>query len=243
MCSFLLIAARFPPLVEAQGQQWWTRPSITDWIMVVLTLTYVGVNFFVLGAIKEQSRISNRAADAAKVSAVASKVSADAIMNIERPWLLVVDVQTDSLPHPTDRTKRLLAGYFLVKNFGKSPGWIVDMGGSFDTLSKIDDLPPEPVYRNSVSEKDRGIVLIPQSTDDESKLSRQPHRFTHTDMLEQNNEEFHRATRHEIVWCIYGFVTYRDSFDRIHETRFCHVLEDWPKFRAVDVGSNYNRHT
>jgi hypothetical protein len=230
------MAARFLLLVEAQSQ-WWKRPSITDWIMAALTLAYVCVNFFVLSAIKKQSKIANKAARAAKVSA-------DAIMNIERPWHLVVDIQTDSLPHPTDSTKRLLAGYFLVKNFGKSPGWIVDMGGSFDTLSKIDDLPSEPTYRHSVTEKDRGIVLVPQTVDDEeSKLSRQPYRFAHTNMLEEQNEEFQRATRHEIVWCIYGFVVYRDSFGRMHETRFCHVLDDWPRFRAVDAGPNYNRHT
>src|SRR5438876_7670426 len=35
-----------------QGQNWWKRPSITDWIIAGLTFFYVLINIFILAALK-----------------------------------------------------------------------------------------------------------------------------------------------------------------------------------------------
>jgi hypothetical protein len=43
---------------EKQGQHWWKRPSVTDWLIVILTCAYVGINFGILFTIKRQADIA-----------------------------------------------------------------------------------------------------------------------------------------------------------------------------------------
>ena len=46
------------PEVIPQRVSWWKRPSLTDWIMVGLTFSYVAVNVLILLTIKKQAQIA-----------------------------------------------------------------------------------------------------------------------------------------------------------------------------------------
>ena len=166
------------------------------------------------------------------VRILGSTSSADALANIERPWLLVVDQGFER--EYVDGQLRLQA-YFQVKNFGKSPAWIVEMGGTFEPVSDLANLSPEPSYRHTATDENRTIVIVPISMDEKSQQTfRIPHSDPSADI--QLN-----STQRNVV-CVYGFVKYKDIFARTLETRFCCKV-DQGNFRRVDVGPNYNRHS
>jgi len=100
------------PEIIPQPVSWWKRPSLTDWIMVGLTFSYVIVNVLILLAIKRQAQIAadsltefqkqaastenqfkeqlkviEEQSQSTKTSADAAKVSADASVAAQRAWL------------------------------------------------------------------------------------------------------------------------------------------------------------
>jgi hypothetical protein len=162
----------------------------------------------------------------------AAKESADALINIERPWLLVTSIGTKS--DFMDDGRHVTFAYFVIKNYGNSPAWIMEMGGTFDTIPSLSALPTNPIYKHTENEANRGIVLGKPKTEDDQQSFRFPHNRLSLQVLPRVKEE---------IWCVYGFVTYKDIFGKTHETRFCSVLDQWPHFKFVDVGPKYNLHT
>jgi hypothetical protein len=49
------VDTKFKTSTSQQPPEWWQRPTVTDWILAVTTLCYLGVNIFMLRAIKRQS--------------------------------------------------------------------------------------------------------------------------------------------------------------------------------------------
>ena len=163
----------------------------------------------------------------------AAKESSDALMNIERPWLLITYLFVE-----TGSDRKMTFG-FQVKNFGKSPAWIKKMGGSFETLTQVSDLPKEPLYRHTAEDEGNVIVVVPVTIDSESQRSfRVPHSGDSAD-----SDWVRVVQTKDRKWFAYGFVVYEDIFGRTHETRFCSEMNDWPNFRLTDAGQPYNYHT
>jgi|GEM_PF-4878400 len=164
-----------------------------------------------------------------------------ALRRIERAWLLVTDVEYTEYPEVVKRDERRISGaYFAVKNYGKSPAWIASIGGSFVTINSLADLPPKPAYQTIKDVKDKGIVIVPMTVEEDDY---QVFKFPHESNSDINDAEFQRAIHQTILWCVYGFVTYRDIFNEERETRFCYVMTSGRRrWQPVDAGPLYTYH-
>lgn len=205
--------------------------DVPTWLLVIVGGVAAWIALHTLRDIKIQTQNAG-------IAARAAETSANAILRSERPWLLVSDVIVEQVVWGN---RRIQGARFVVQNFGKSPAWVVNMGGTFETLNNLGELTLEPVYKHSANEEKRGIVIVP-SSGGEDRTESHIFRFPHSSLTEDG--DFQKVIHdNQAIWCIYGFVSYRDAFDMDHETRFCYKVYNWPRLRAVDAGSNYNRHT
>jgi hypothetical protein len=111
---------------------WYASPEW--WLLSVGILTC-----FVIGW---QSVETRRAANAAQVSAEAARLNARAIINAERPWMLL------DIERGTPKTFS-----FRFTNYGRTPAEIVGFSFVLDYEKSTDDLPSPPEYR------DEGTVM------------------------------------------------------------------------------------
>jgi hypothetical protein len=207
---------------------------------IALLLIFIWDRFDSAGQHKqtlEQIEVMQRSADASKDAAIAAKASADAIVNVERPWLLVTRINYIVLPksQPSGENQNTSLMHVTVKNFGKSPAWLTNHGGTFTTVPKDKDLPREPVYRTLEPLETWGFVLTPG---EEKTYLEIPH-----DTKTMVNDEFTDALEGRLKWFVFGFINYRDSFEHVRETRFCYILSRSHQFIASDAPPKYNQHT
>jgi hypothetical protein len=137
---------------------------------------------------------------------------------------------------PTKQNKRIMFAYVKFKNYGKSPAWITEEGGSFDILKNTADLPPIPVYRDKVALRDRTAVIVPLGTADDSETLRLP-------QPEEQQIPVPLGLSKEGVCCFYGYIKYKDVFGQTHETRFCYRQKDPIQAAPLEAGPNYTLHT
>jgi hypothetical protein len=78
-----------------------------------------------------------------RIAANAAKASADVLINIERPWLLVSRAHSQRPPSSVGGKSYLL---FNVKNYGKTPAMILEVGGSARFVDELRELSEKPEY-------------------------------------------------------------------------------------------------
>src|SRR5271157_3903284 len=117
---------------HVKAQKWWQRPTFTDWVLAVTTTAYVVVTVFILLAIKRESRIAKEAADAAKLNA-------QAVINSERP-LILVNIEMRS----ADSSVRIIG-----LNKGKTTACITSIDYNICFLESADKLDPNPFYNET----------------------------------------------------------------------------------------------
>jgi hypothetical protein len=207
-----------------------------EWVISSLTTIYVLISFFSFRAIKRQADIAAQAATAAQDAARAAERNTEALINIERPFLIVTGVRYDVLPGttPDGRSESASHVHFSFKNFGHSPAWTIALGGSFKAFAKTSDLPREPEYGTIEEVDSYGIVFPPAQ-------EREILNITH----EGPEDEFSTVIAGELFWFAYGFVRYKDIFGRTHETRFCYASSGGRaiRFQPHPAPSAYNQHT
>lgn len=146
------------------------------------TIIGVGVALVGLGFVYWQIKIGKQTAEAAKASA-------DALINIERPWLLV--------SHAERRVANAVGGksylVFKVTNYGNTPAEITDVGGGWAVFINIDEMPKEPEYGHAGFYNDRPIPKDQQSGE----------------IVIQYDRSKHVANSHLIG---FGFIKYRGAF-------------------------------
>jgi hypothetical protein len=100
---------------KQHAQQWWERPTVTDWILAVTTIAYVFVNLFILLSLKRQTGIATK--------------SANALALAERAWVIVT-VEPQEGPNADSRLSQV-----CVANYGRTPARIISARGN---LYKLD---------------------------------------------------------------------------------------------------------
>jgi hypothetical protein len=228
------------PAPQAEGQT--PKPEVKpffshgEWAITSLTAIYVLISFFSFKAIKRQADIGAQAALAAQDAARAAERNTDALINIERPFLLVTNIRYDLLPITTADGRFQNASHVHVtfKNFGHSPAWAVALGGSFRAFAKPSDLPTEPEYGTTQEISTYSNVFPPGEDQEVLSLA-----------LESPESDFTKVIAGELFWFAYGFIRYRDIFGRIHETRFCVASSRGNAivFRQHPAPPSYNQHT
>jgi hypothetical protein len=203
-------------LVYLHGWPRWTDPVWSNWVLIVISGFAVLVAFRTLGALRNQN-------DTNKIAAEAAQRSADAVMDAERALILIL---WDNMIHINPEAPNGVLSHafqWRFQNVGKSPAFIERISSRFITLKTLDDLPPEPEY------------LPPKELVFESEplLARRifgpiysPVESTFTfDELERE----HRSKKCFLY--AYGFVEYRDTYRRLHQTRFGLTYESAPTLR------------
>jgi hypothetical protein len=225
---------------ETRTSQLEVKPFLShgEYVMGVLTTIYVLISFFSFMAIKRQADIgadsavaAKNAASAAQDAARAAEKNTEALMNIERPWLIVTGVKYETFPTADGNQPHVVITF---KNFGHSIASPVRVGGTFRVFENAGDLPEEPTYHDITQIKELGVLM---PADDERPLLRL--------RLETDASDFHKVIHGPLIWYAFGFVTYEDIFGRIHETRFCYATASsgaaifWPR----PGPPKYNLHT
>jgi hypothetical protein len=106
-------------------------------------------------AVSWQAFMAKRSADAAKSSAEAARLNAQAVINSERAWMattfdgaVVKDVKEINYP-------------CYVKNFGRTPAKIVEVGATIRRVDSISKIPNEPTFSPDEIIPCRDIVVVP----------------------------------------------------------------------------------
>lgn len=201
--------------------------------LILVAIAGIIVAGMTLAAIKDQAKAMRESVELlgnqtlANIDAAnAAKTSAEALINIERAWIIVED-----LPSPDNFWNRIRAmsqGGFRSKisvsikflNYGHTPGWLVE--SAFDLLvsgTKDQELPLEHSdprkldHAEATPQGGRGIYIHDIPMRPQNYLSAQ---------------DMKRIEQGELFVYLYGYLKYRDVFKAqitaLRETHLCYRL-------------------
>ncbi len=184
---------------------------------LLATVIGVGVGLAGLGFIYWQIRIARRTAEAAKASA-------EALINIERPWVTV------GIHRPTME----LEFHLQTVNEGRTPAEILSTDVNTLVVENESQLPDEPPYRNQVLANRRLLV-----NDDAWTFN--------TWTAERGEARSPDITNKSKRLFLFGNIRYEDMLNKAvpHETRFCFVYRPDGLFGYLDYAgpTRYIGHT
>jgi hypothetical protein len=155
-----------------------------------------------------QMRISRDAADAAKASA-------QALIDGERPWVLVENlILLELLPMEQNRPVQVR---YEIQNYGKTPARLVRARTKFQMSNQMDGPPNPEIYQDAGGKIPQRIVppmLEPRLL---NFAFLEPDRYLRMERIQAINNG-------DVYFWAYGFVAYRDTLgtDREYMTRFCY---------------------
>jgi hypothetical protein len=218
-------------------------------VMAVLTAIYVAITGFyawvshkTLDAIRkqakdqaqsgdEQLRISREAAIAAKQSADAALLNAQALITSERPWIVV-----------RLRTPRSGLFSFEAINYGRTPAEVIAIPATF-TIDTEDNLRKnEPPYPTSILAYHK--LLLPMSD-----LSDHPdfinlYTMDMAPYLNVNDRISQQIADTTLRLFVVGRVVYKDVLTRSeHETRFCYWYNPAGGGMLLGGPTDWNKYT
>jgi hypothetical protein len=253
-----------PPSPKA-GTDWWYRAYVIfTGALVIVGAIGVGYAIKTLRAIERQAKanegqlaeikaagaqtdrmIEHTAiqAQATKDAAEAAQKSAQALMDGERAWLLVEDVEIPSDPiavaiqEAGDGPVHVNGSFFglpipgaifNIRNYGKTPGRILTTEARLEIgPSRTSPPNPEEVYGGIPFKAVTALLtgaeietieehVVPQGGE-RAEIARY-----HSLNSSLSDEKLTRIKNDaDFLWA-YGVIRYRDVYDRDHETRFCY---------------------
>lgn len=218
---------------------WLVRDQIT-WAanLVLVLLGYVGILLGVslLRKIERQTRAAEEAAEAARSSADAALLQAQALQRAERPWLTV------AVEPATGRENSFAV---VAVNRGKSVARIETVQDEVVIAADEEHLPARPQYRGEGSQRRRAPVILLPGESLELK------RFGRDDVQELCGAEdrLKRVEDWEEKIYLYGRIVYTDltaaEGEPAHETGWCcWYIHGRQKSGMIMAGPpDYNRHT
>jgi hypothetical protein len=196
------VAITVPP-IHVQKDRWDYAYITASLLIAIATLVLAGTAW--------------TQAKAAKVSAIAAKLGAEAQINAERAWMVakMEDLPSEFVP---DQTLRVVCH---VRNMGKTPALLCAKGERKELQDSKYSLPDRPPTYENLIRWDSGAILPPQS-----EIVVFFYLFSNETSFVYNGE---RA-----LW-IHGFIEYRDAFDKPHETRYC--FRYFPRLGGKDTAT------
>jgi hypothetical protein len=176
-----------------------------------------------LGAIRHEAEIAKEIAAAASLNAAAANLNAKAVIDSERAWVVA------EIPCISDiAIGQPLSIIWTVKNGGKTTARVMEKGENFSVQPSLTSLPEQPHYRGPTLWPD-ALVLAPNST--LSCALRVP-----------DPDTWQPIEDGYMILFVYGFVKYRDVFEREHETRYI-FRYDASKAFSIDGKLEYSKAT
>jgi len=108
----------------------WTDPFWSNWALVIITGFAVWVAIGTLNDVKEQTQLT-------KISADAALLNAQAIINTERPWVIIFGTYSNKVGSCS----------FHAGNLGRTPAEIIAFYAEHRCVRHINELPTVPEYR------------------------------------------------------------------------------------------------
>jgi hypothetical protein len=223
-------------------------PAPTPWLMheriawganIVLAIVgYVGIMLAlsILKKIERQTCSAETAAGAAAVSAQAALLNAQAIIDAERPWLLI------SVEPSMGQENTFIV---MVTNRGRAPASIAAMSDQIRIAIDETHLPAAPEYENGEPTAPLvPIILLPGETSGIKTFSRDEARG-----VCDSDERFKKVENWDEKIFLFGKIIYRDLIappdKQTHETSWCcWYIHGRQKSGLVIAGpQGYNLHT
>jgi hypothetical protein len=193
------------------------------WYMLATIIGVVG-GFIGIIVLICQNKITRRTADAAKASA-------EHTINIARPWFFeIIDPIPSREVNPPGNIPERYGFKWSVKNYGQTPGWIVEIDGGFEKFRTLYEIPRPPSSREVYRGK---FFVIPPG--ESTPIFTASKSITSQETLMED----------DFLFYAYAIVKYRDAFsDDIHETGFCYVYDkrDGQLVKSEEP-AYYNKHT
>jgi hypothetical protein len=170
------------------------------------TILGVGISLGFLFALIYQNKLTRKTANAARVSA-------DALINSERAWVLTQmgwDKEGACQPHrivrPTDNSVHTLMNVRVVyRNYGRTPAWITEKHIKIEVTNTVEPLP-------DFSGATVAYNIEPIAGEQEPEWK--PKNMTGEGWGPDSGQ----------FTLVYGLVKYRDVFGEARETRFGYIL-------------------
>jgi hypothetical protein len=203
-------------LIWLSSWQVWNWATLAQWALVLIGLGATVTAFWTLSVIRRQTTAS-------EVASKAALLSAEAYVNVERPWLLV------------EVTGSSFGFSFNVRNGGNTPAKIVWLDPLIASLMMTNgnELPSVPPYGYGFYEN--GVLV--------NAAWVAPGGIKHIGTFDsfEAHPGFDVDTREYEGGrlFIYSAIKYRNSFDeRVHETRFCYRYGGGELYMDGPVGYN-----
>jgi hypothetical protein len=185
-----------------------------------------------------QTVISRTAANAAKIAAEAGLKQSEAIVTGDRAWIVADIGEIPDTFVPNLNALEVLDVRPLIRNSGRTPGWIKRAFIRYYLIAQGSTLPPDPDYQGALSRQKVHVIVPPNATI-------QP---LHVPIP---LSEFVAIRQGDPILYIYGFVDYIDFTQQERQTRFCfeyHVPRGFDSqirgfYISVNVPEAYIRHT
>jgi hypothetical protein len=213
------IAARSQPeivRVESVKRDWLDIGTLgLSALLVVVGIVGAGIALYTLAEIKKEVEHANIIAGAAKDAADAALLNARAVIDSERPWVLVENlILLELLPmeHNTPVQTR-----YEIQNYGRTAARLVRARTKFQMSNQMDGPPNPEIYEDAGGNIPQRIVppmLEPRLL---NFAFLEPDRYLSTERIQAINNG-------AVYFWAYGFVAYRDTLgtDREYMTRFCY---------------------
>jgi hypothetical protein len=179
----------------------WADPFWSNWALVVITGIAVLLARDTLRDLREQT--SN-----ARKTAKAALLNAQAVINAERPWVLVA----------AQRIEKIGGGFVIQGTIkGRTPARITEIYSHRIFIDLPDNLPPSPKYDEPVIAPKEPLLVSGESF----KIAEVKPEL----IVAKEWRERHPHFNPYQFLCFYGVVRYEDCLargkDRLHETRWC----------------------
>jgi hypothetical protein len=179
--------------------------------------------------------ISIRSARASKLASDAAKVSADGLKLGERAWMICCGPTMGYTP--VESGKRNYTYVCGLKNFGKTPAMIIEVGFDIGIADSLDNLPRFPKYTRSWQ-----LNKITVAPGDSLYLRQEWFAYLSLDAGQSQ-----AVLRGNLYVYGYGFVRYLDFFSKndedFRETRFCHSIRASTTRPCVEAPPEYHKAT
>ena len=227
ICDGCAVAAQASEAKKAQDHSDTPRGLYRVYLWATIVGVFVGL--IGLGFIYWQIRILKQTADATQTSANAAQKSAEAtllnakaMIQTERPWI-VVSVRKDrtDLFDSFNLKNRPEHFSFHIKNVGRTPAEILHITVFEDLIPRMERIPDVPPCKNIVTYIEHSPLLAPE----------EPWQFDRMKMsgIDYRENELRSIQRGTVHLLRYGIITYRNTSDpdksNLLETKFCCIYD------------------
>lgn len=189
------------------------------------------------GIMKTQAAIQESTLTATKTAAEAAKKSADvaekSVNSIERPHILIGNIKSEVTKYLADNlespgTPRLI---FSLKNYGRSPAFILEVKGLLELVSGTANVPVMPAFSPPALPLDNIVVIGPSISRDRTVSFSNPV----DDSLKRQIQNENEPTR--FFW-FFVSICYEDMLGTEHETkmrfRYLPKTDNWSMVQGDD---------